>query len=366
MSESWSTKGSSTTNTGCRCSEPIEVEHMVAAGLRGLAGGRLVDLKHIVGCGRSAIYDCFDDFIDAVNDAPELDINFPQTLEGWQRVNNGFRRKSSNQILHGCVGALDGFFQRSNRPTVLEAANTLSYYSGHYESYGVNCQACVKSDLQFLYFGVISPGSTNDNVSYNLAEGLRELFENLPLGLYGVADAAYTLSESILIPFTGADRQDKAHDAFNYYLSQLQIRVEIAFGRMVNKFRILSGKIEGSIDRVSAILTACARLHNFIIQQDGPFDVSTNDNMALDRDTDDLEIHANPRAPLGMSYLPTIPDESFLAYQGISQTRVAHVDHLRSQDIGRPLHNIVRKRRELAVVVSANGCLIDREYVSPL
>ena len=124
---------------------------------------------------------------------------------------------------------MDGFFQRSNRPTVREAANTLSYYSGHYESYGVNCQACVKSDLQFLYFGAISRGSTNDNVSYNLAEGLRELFENLPLGLYGVADAAYTLSESILIPFTGADRQDKAHDAFNYYLSQLRIRVEMAF-----------------------------------------------------------------------------------------------------------------------------------------
>ena len=101
---------------------------MVAAGLTGLAGGRLVDLKHIVGCGRSAIYDCFDDFIDAVNDAPELDINFPQTLEGWQRVNDGFRRKSSNQILHVCVGALDGFFRRSNRPTVREAANILSYY----------------------------------------------------------------------------------------------------------------------------------------------------------------------------------------------------------------------------------------------
>ena len=107
-----------------RCSEPIEVEHMVAAGLRGLAGGRLVDLKHIVGCCRSAIYDCFDDFIDAANDAPELDINFPHSLEGWQRVNDGFRRKSSNQILHGCVGALDGFFQRSNRRTVFEAANS--------------------------------------------------------------------------------------------------------------------------------------------------------------------------------------------------------------------------------------------------
>ena len=36
-------------------------------------------------------------------------------------------------------------------------------------------------------------------------------------------------------------------------------------------FRILSGKIVGRVERVSAILTACTRLHNFIIHEDMPF-----------------------------------------------------------------------------------------------
>ena len=102
----------------------------------------------------------------------------------------------------------------------------------------------MQSDLQFNFVGVISPGSTNDDILYPLATGLKDIVDALPLGLYGVADAAYTLSENMLIPYTGVDRLDPAQDAFNYYLSQLRIRVEMAFGRLVNKFRILSGKLE--------------------------------------------------------------------------------------------------------------------------
>ena len=47
----------------------------------------------------------------------------------------------------------------------------------------------------------------------------------------------------MLIVYVGAHRCDLSQDAFNYYLSQLCIRVEMAFGRLVNKFRILSGKV---------------------------------------------------------------------------------------------------------------------------
>ena len=65
-----------------------------------------------------------------------------------------------NKIMAGCVGCIDGY----------EVANVISYYSGHYESYRLNCQACVPSGLQFMYFGVVSPGSTNDNISYSQAD----------------------------------------------------------------------------------------------------------------------------------------------------------------------------------------------------
>jgi len=66
-----------------------------------------------------------------------------------------------------------------------------------------------------MYFGVVSPGSTNDNISYPLATGLKDVFDSLPPGLLGLADAAFTLSEKMLIPFVGANRCDVAKDAFN-------------------------------------------------------------------------------------------------------------------------------------------------------
>eukprot|EP00956_Cyclotella_meneghiniana_P000368 scaffold432_cov69-Cyclotella_meneghiniana.AAC.26 len=59
----------------------------------------------------------------------------------------------------------------------------------------------------------------------------------------------------------------------------------MAFGRLANKFRILSGKINGSLERgVSAISTACSGLHNFITQQDGLADaeISRDDENHLE------------------------------------------------------------------------------------
>jgi len=109
----------------------------------------------------------------------------------------------------------------------------------------------MNSNLEFIYFGVVLPGSMDDNISYPMAPGLKEVAGSLPLGHYGVGDAAYMLSEHILIPYTGADTLDQSQNLFNYYLSQLRIHAEMAFGRLLNKFRILSGKIHGSLDRVT-------------------------------------------------------------------------------------------------------------------
>jgi hypothetical protein len=86
-----------------------------------------------------------------------------------------------------------------------EVGNVISYYFCHYALHGVNCQACVSSDLSFMYFGVVSHGSTNDNISYPNAVGLRDTVESLPFGMYCVADAAYTLQKNLLVPYTGLD-----------------------------------------------------------------------------------------------------------------------------------------------------------------
>ena len=70
-----------------------------------------------------------------------------------------------------------------------------------------------------------------------------------------------------------------------------------------------------------------------------------------------------------MSYLPVVPDENFQVYHGISHTRQAIVEYLQENEIGRPLHNIERKKREMAemaYIVSPGGVCCERGYVSPI
>ena len=129
------------------------------------------------------------------------------------------------------MGALDGFFQPTKAPTKKECpGNATEYYSGHYESYGLNCQVACDANLRFFFFGVAGPGKTNDNVAFPWCVELYAMIMALPSGLYFLGDAAYDLCETLLVPFIGSQRSNADNDAFNLYLSQLRIRIEMDFG----------------------------------------------------------------------------------------------------------------------------------------
>ena len=95
-----------------------------------------------------------------------------------------------------------------------------------------------------------------------------EVVKNLPLGLYIVADAAYILTDNVLVPFLGSQRDNPEQDAYNFFLSQLWIRIEMAFGLLTTKFRILQSPQQTRLAISSAVFEACARLHNFVNDED--------------------------------------------------------------------------------------------------
>ena len=172
-------------------------------------------------------------------------------------IAKGFESKATATIFQGCFGAIDGLFQPTKKPSIKESfGNQRAYSSGHYRRYGLNAQAVVDSNLKFLYLGVIGPSSMNDNRSYKKS-GLDIIINNLPNGFFILGDAAYTLSNNLLIPFVGSNRHDPAKDAYNFYLSQLRIRVEMSFGRLVRKWGILQQTLCCSLKRNSDILIAC-------------------------------------------------------------------------------------------------------------
>ena len=320
---------------------PVTVEMIIGSGLRFLAGGKVNDIRHIFFLSKTECYHSIACFIKAVNTSNSLNIKLPQTAAEWEEVRKGFANKSSNGLMNGCVGAIDGFLQPIIAPWKNEVGNVRAYFSGHYQSFGLNCQAACDKRLKFLYFGIVAPGKTNDNAAYPLCTILRRTIKNLPVGLYFVGDAAYSLEENLLVPFVGSQKMDNNNDAFNFHLSQMRIRIEMAFGRLVRKFQILKRKIEGKLGKISQIISACARLHNFIIDMDVPPSI-------LNEEEDD-KIVPMPNGPQEMGYLPTMledEDEEFEKIDGTSETRTAIVDEIKRQGIRRPDFNIQRKITE--------------------
>ena len=319
----------------------VTVEMIIGMGLRFLAGGMVRDIRWIYHVSVAETYHSIECFIKCVQQTKELDINLPATPAEWETVRKGFSNRSTNGIMSGCVGALDGYLQRINAPWRREVGNVKSYYSGHYESFGINCQAACDIRLKFLFFGVVAPGKTNDNAAFPLCKDLVKAIKNLPVGTYFVGDAAYSLAENLLVPFIGSQKLNPDNDAFNFYRSQMRIRIEMAFGRIVRKFQVLKRNIEGKLSKISSIVMACARLHNYIIDMDVPPTVINDD--------EDDNIIAVPHAPDGMGYTPVMldPNEDFVKVDGVSQARAAIVSEISREGLRRPDYNLERNQSRL-------------------
>ena len=322
-----------------RSSQPISVELIVAVGMRYLRGGEIMDIKNVYGLSKTHAYRSRNCFLKAVLQCDSLKIKMPSTAEEWEAVRRGFHSKSSGGIVHGCVGALDGYLQQVVAPKKKEVGgNVLAFFSGHYLVYGINCQAMCDADLKFLYFGVVAPGRTNDNVAIDRSEGLLELINSLPQGLFVVGDAAYTLMEHLLIPFVGCMRDDPDRDAYNFHISQLRIRIEMALGRLVSKFGILRSKMKCSLKTTTKALMVCARLYNYIIDWSPKLNNTSCGSNANTINEGDLSVKMGPN---GMEYLPSLP-ESFVEMEGHSQIRQSLLDAIKANKVRRPNYNIVR------------------------
>ena len=133
---------------------------------------------------------------------------------------------SLDELFGGCVSAVDSFFQAITCPKASEVSNQTSYYSGHYENFGLNCQAVCTRDLSFIYFGVVTPGSTNDIIAITRTDNLMKEIMKLSLGRFLVGDATYEPTKHLLTPYTGSHGQirGKMHLIFTCHRSELELR----------------------------------------------------------------------------------------------------------------------------------------------
>ena len=65
---------------------------------------------------------------------------------------------STNHALCECVAVLDGYHLQTTTPSKKEVHNVHPYFSGHYQTYGVNILAACDHNCCFLFISVAQPG----------------------------------------------------------------------------------------------------------------------------------------------------------------------------------------------------------------
>jgi hypothetical protein len=117
-----------------------------------------------------------------------------------------------------------------------------------------------------VFFGVAGPGVMGNCDAIKQVE-LHNLINALP-GLYCViGNCAYTPSEKLIPIYRGADATSARYDNFNFYASQLRIRIEMTFGLMSKKWGILTRPLSVKMKHVKHLMICIAKLYNFCIEE---------------------------------------------------------------------------------------------------
>ena len=214
----------------------------------------LADLHGISEPSSKRAINMFLDAVDCNEDLPELQITLPNPTDTaalndlshrWNSVSTAY-----NLFPHH-LGALDGWLPRTEKPR--DVTNKSDYFSGHYQCYGLNVQA-------------MCDPKTNDIRAFGWCNGLHKWLDALPDEYHISADNAYPLSRRILIPFSAAAASDRWNRVYNFYLSQLRIRIEMSFGLLTTKWRRLRMTLNCTTEKNARIVRVCAKLHNYCIR----------------------------------------------------------------------------------------------------
>ena len=295
----------------------ISLEFKVYLTLRLLAGGDVLDIHKTIGISKYSVYRYFKKTIEAINMHPALSIDLP-TGESLKEIHKGFAKLSGDfdiedcvtrpTPMKGCVGALDGYLALMDTPVCPGSSDY--YFSGHYFHHGLNVQAMCDHKCKFTYFNVVAPGKCPDSIALQKCCDLLEWLTNLPTGsndgdcFFVVADAANICNSKVLTPFKGPQKAIEENDSYNFFLSQLRIRIEQSFGLLSNKWRIFRAPLGSDIGRAIRILHCCARLHNYVIDRRPVID--NNDNFNRDDEIEALFVQGS----VELGYIPSDVEEA--------------------------------------------------------
>ena len=159
-----------------------------------LAGGSYLDVNNAYKWSAASIYRCWNIFLYAVNVYHcRTSYVVPQDSEEIDKAALVFAKRSTDNIIRGCVGALDGFLALINYPSMATSENNNNgvYYPGHYSCHELN-PTSLWSTVSLYVFTTVAPGKSANQTAFERAT-LFQLVANLPTGCYLAADACTTM-----------------------------------------------------------------------------------------------------------------------------------------------------------------------------
>ena len=248
----------------------ISTKLRMSIAIRYFAGGCPYDIMLTHGVSYTSIYRSVWGVVDAVNSTKELEFSFPSHAE--QRKNAAGFYEMSGAMFNNVIGALDGLLIWITKPSFSwcrkSKCGEAQYKCHRKDKFGMNLQAMCDHKLRFIYIDIKWPGSTSDYLAWVTSDLCHDLDANtcnkkLLAGMTIVGDNAYIKKKYMAVPLKG--QQVGYNDAYNFYLSQLRITIERAFGALVHRWSILRGPLLCPLPKVAPTIMCLCRLHNFCI-----------------------------------------------------------------------------------------------------
>jgi hypothetical protein len=250
---------------------PISPDVRLACAIRWFAGGSTYDIMTTFGISHTDTINSYWYVVDAINQHPRFEIKYPDDQEKQRSIAAGFAEVSSAGF-RCCAGAIDGILIWTHKPSETDCSNIGcspgKFMCSRKKKFGLNCQAVCDVRGRFLDISILYPGNTSDCLAF---EGM-SLFHRLEQGILApelclFGDNAYLNTAYMATPFPAVSGGSK--DAYNFYHSQVRIRIECAFGMLTHRWAILRSPIpmKVPVHKTVALVLSLAKLHNYCIDE---------------------------------------------------------------------------------------------------
>ncbi|XP_071653711.1 uncharacterized protein [Temnothorax longispinosus] len=245
--------------------QPLSVEKQVAIALYKLAScAEYRVVGDVMGVHKSTVRKCLFRVTMAINNVMVQENIFMPSEDEAQFISLQFKKRSFIPQLIGCI---DGTHIPITAPH--EGYRDFVNRKG-WTSY--NVMAVVDHNGRFRNVVIKHPGSVHDAAVFkdsSIYKNAQTIIPQTSKNIDGVdipymivGDPAYPMLSWLIKGYSGTLSAEE--ESFNVYLNSARVSVEMAFGRLKARWRILCKKMDCAYTFCPQIILACCTLHNFV------------------------------------------------------------------------------------------------------